>query len=123
MSRQFSSVSRRRFLQTSALGAAAVLHAPAVLRAQGVPVKVGVLHPVSGALSYSGQQGRLGAAIAIEVTRTHARGPFDILENVRDRQAALLTGRKFLRSPENFWISETKRLRRGGFIGDSGRQD
>ena len=63
MSRQFSAVNRRRFLQSTALGAAAagVLHAPAVLRAQGAPVKVGVLHPVSGALSYSGQQGRIGA--------------------------------------------------------------
>src|SRR5260370_1740413 len=66
MPRQFSSVSRRRFLQSSALGAAAFLHAPAVLRAQGAAVKVGVLHPVSGALSYSGQQGRLGAVMAIE---------------------------------------------------------
>ena len=34
-----------------------LLHAPAVLRAQGAPVKVGVLHPVSGALSYSGPAG------------------------------------------------------------------
>src|ERR1700690_4421041 len=70
MSRPISTVSRRRFLQTTALGAAAtaagVLHAPAVLRAQGAPIKLGVLHPVSGALSYSGQQGRLGATIAIE---------------------------------------------------------
>ena len=65
MPRQFACLSRRRFLQTSALGAA-FLHAPAVLRAQGAAVKVGVLHPVSGALSYSGQQGRLGATIAIE---------------------------------------------------------
>jgi branched-chain amino acid transport system substrate-binding protein len=40
--------------------------APAVLRAQGASVKLGVLHPVSGALSYSGQQGRIGAEIAIE---------------------------------------------------------
>src|SRR5881397_864745 len=69
MSRQFSAVSRRRFLQSTALGAAAatsLLHAPAVLRAQGAAVKIGVLHPVSGALSYSGQQGRLGATIAID---------------------------------------------------------
>jgi hypothetical protein len=29
-------------------------------------VKLGVLHPVSGALSYSGQQGRIGAHMAIE---------------------------------------------------------
>ncbi|HWM80688.1 MAG TPA: ABC transporter substrate-binding protein [Pseudolabrys sp.] len=62
-------VSRRRFLQTSALGAAAgatVIAAPSVLRAQGAAVKIGVLHPVSGAVSYSGQQGRLGALAAIE---------------------------------------------------------
>src|SRR2546430_8745423 len=74
MSRQFSAVSRRRFLQSTALGAAATaagfLHAPAVLRAQGAPVKLGVLHPVSGALSYSGQQGRIGAVIAIEELNT-----------------------------------------------------
>jgi branched-chain amino acid transport system substrate-binding protein len=69
MSRPISTVSRRRFLQSTALGAAAtagVVHAPAVLRAQGAAVKVGVLHPVSGALSYSGQQGRIGAQMAIE---------------------------------------------------------
>jgi branched-chain amino acid transport system substrate-binding protein len=29
-------------------------------------VKIGILHPVSGALSYSGTQGRLGATLAIE---------------------------------------------------------
>src|SRR5262249_10377490 len=70
MPRQFLPVSRRRFLKSTALGAAAtvtgVLSAPAVLRAQGAPVKIGVLHPVSGALSYSGQQGRIGAVLAIE---------------------------------------------------------
>jgi len=64
MSRPLS-VSRRRFLQSTAIGAAA-LYSPTVLRAQGAAVKVGVLHPVSGALSYSGQQGRIGAQLAIE---------------------------------------------------------
>jgi branched-chain amino acid transport system substrate-binding protein len=59
------SMSRRRFLTSTALGVA-TLSAPAVLRAQGAPVKVGILQPVSGALSYSGQQGRLGARLAIE---------------------------------------------------------
>jgi len=69
MSRQSLSLSRRRFLQSTALGAATaagVLQAPSVLRAQGAAVKVGILHPVSGALSYSGQQGRAGALLAIE---------------------------------------------------------
>jgi branched-chain amino acid transport system substrate-binding protein len=62
-------ITRRRLLQATALGTAAaagLISAPAVLRAQGAAVKLGVLHPVSGALSYSGQQGRLGATIAIE---------------------------------------------------------
>src|SRR5262249_16798312 len=69
MPRAISSVSRRRFLQSTALGAVAAAgapYSPAVPPAPGLPVKVGVLHPVSGALSYSGQQGRLGAQLAIE---------------------------------------------------------
>jgi len=57
--------SRRQFLATSAMGAA-VVAMPSVLRAAGAPVKLGVLHPVTGALSYSGTQGRLGATLAIE---------------------------------------------------------
>ena len=40
------SLNRRRFLASSALGAAA-LAAPGVLRAQGAPIKVGILQPVS----------------------------------------------------------------------------
>ncbi|MGB7885777.1 MAG: ABC transporter substrate-binding protein [Xanthobacteraceae bacterium] len=69
MSRRFLQLSRRTFLRSTALGAtasAALLQAPAVLRAQSATVKIGVLHPVSGALSYSGQQGRLGATMAID---------------------------------------------------------
>src|SRR5262245_19423907 len=65
MSDRSFAVSRRRFLQSTAVGAIA-LAAPAVLRAQGAAVKIGVLHPVSGAMSYSGQQGRIGAQLAIE---------------------------------------------------------
>jgi branched-chain amino acid transport system substrate-binding protein len=62
-------LNRRKFLQASAFGtiaATGLVSAPAVLRAQGAPVKVGILQPVSGALSYSGQQGRIGATLAIE---------------------------------------------------------
>src|ERR1700719_4691817 len=65
----FSCVSRRRFLQSTGLGAVAVaglVNAPVAARAQAAAVKVGVLHPVSGALSYSGQQGRLRATMAID---------------------------------------------------------
>jgi branched-chain amino acid transport system substrate-binding protein len=70
MPRQFLPISRRQLLQSTALGAAATmagaLSAPCVLRAQSPSVKIGVLHPVSGALSYSGQQGRIGATMAID---------------------------------------------------------
>jgi branched-chain amino acid transport system substrate-binding protein len=69
MSKQIP-MNRRRFLATTALGAAAAatgsLAAPSVLRAQGAGVKLGLLHPVTGALSYSGTQGRLGATLAVE---------------------------------------------------------
>src|SRR5215468_9258107 len=69
MSRSPLRLSRRKFLRNTAFGATAAagfLHAPAILRAQSATAKIGVLHPVSGALSYSGQQGRLGATMAID---------------------------------------------------------
>jgi branched-chain amino acid transport system substrate-binding protein len=65
MSKQKSPFSRRQFLATTALGAVTIAM-PAVVRAASAPVKLGVLHPVTGALSYSGTQGRLGATLAIE---------------------------------------------------------
>jgi branched-chain amino acid transport system substrate-binding protein len=69
MPQQTLPMNRRRFLATTALGAAAAAGSvvmPAVLRAQGKAVKIGLLHPVTGALSYSGQQGRIGATMAVE---------------------------------------------------------
>ncbi|MDE1971784.1 MAG: ABC transporter substrate-binding protein [Hyphomicrobiales bacterium] len=70
MSEHKLSLSRRRFLASAALGTASVatgtMAMPSILRAAGAPVKLGVLHPVTGALSYSGQQGRLGATMALE---------------------------------------------------------
>ena len=70
MSDTFNRLSRRKFLQSSALTAAAAasgtLAMPAIVQAQGSSVKVGLLQPVSGALAYSGQQGRLGASLAVD---------------------------------------------------------
>ena len=59
---------RRRFLkQSAALAAGAgTLGFPAIVRAQSGPIKVGVLHPVTGFLAYSGNLSRLGARIAID---------------------------------------------------------
>ena len=60
-----SSLNRRRFVvQTGA--AATALAFPLVGGAQPKSVRVGVLHPVTGALAYSGQQCREGALMAIE---------------------------------------------------------
>ncbi len=56
---------RRQFLvNTAALAASAAL--PLGARGQGAPVKIGVLHPVTGFLAYSGGLSRLGARMAIE---------------------------------------------------------
>src|SRR3569832_2487894 len=65
MSKKGLPFSRRQFLATTA-AAAGTIAMPGILRAQGAGVKRGILHPVSGALSYSGTQGRLGATMAVE---------------------------------------------------------
>jgi branched-chain amino acid transport system substrate-binding protein len=57
--------SRRRFLQQST-AAAAALAVPLVGGAQPKAVKVGILHPVTGALAFSGQQCREGAMMAVQ---------------------------------------------------------
>ena len=56
---------RRSFIQQSA-AAASALAFPMVAGAQAKAVKVGILHPVTGALAFSGQQCREGALMAIE---------------------------------------------------------
>ena len=56
---------RRRFIQQSA-AAASSLAFPLIAGAQPKAVKVGILHPVTGALAYSGAQCREGALMAIE---------------------------------------------------------
>lgn len=64
---QPAGVGRRNFLKTT--GAAAlglgVTGFPAVLRAQTANVKIGLIHPVSGFIAFSGNQCREGALMAI----------------------------------------------------------
>jgi branched-chain amino acid transport system substrate-binding protein len=66
MSRQFPIVTRRRVLTGAGATAIATLGAPHILRAQAQAVKVGIIHPVTGGVSYSGTQGRAGALMAVE---------------------------------------------------------
>lgn len=56
---------RRTFIRQSA-AAASALAFPLVGGAQPKAVKVGILHPVTGALAFSGQQCRVGALMAVE---------------------------------------------------------
>src|ERR1700730_15631955 len=65
MSRSYRSFTRRSVLAGGG-GAALTIAAPAVLRAQAKSVKVGIIHPVTGGVSYSGTQGRAGAMMAVE---------------------------------------------------------
>ncbi len=57
-------VSRRLILQAGA--ASAALSAPGLLLAQPKPIKIGLIHPVTGGLAYSGGQSRMGAQMAID---------------------------------------------------------
>jgi branched-chain amino acid transport system substrate-binding protein len=65
MSRSSLSSTRRNFIRQST-AAASALAFPLVAGAQAKAVKVGILHPVTGALAFSGQQCREGALMAIE---------------------------------------------------------
>ncbi len=56
---------RRSFLIDSAAGAS-TLAFPLIASAQPKAIKVGILHPVTGALAFSGQQCREGALMAID---------------------------------------------------------
>jgi branched-chain amino acid transport system substrate-binding protein len=59
-------MSTRRHFMSHTAAAASALAFPLVAGAQPRAVKIGVLHPVTGALAYSGQQCREGALMAIE---------------------------------------------------------
>ena len=59
-------MSNRRTFLTQSAAAASALSFPLVGGAQPKAVKVGILHPVTGALAYSGQQCRDGALMALE---------------------------------------------------------
>ncbi len=58
--------STRRGVLRGTAAAAGLLAAPAILRAQPAPVKLGILQPITGALAQDGELGRLGAQLAID---------------------------------------------------------
>ncbi len=65
-----SAISRRKFVAGVTAGTAVVATGvagfPAILNAQAAPVKIGLIHPVTGFLQFSGSQCRFGAVMAID---------------------------------------------------------
>ena len=59
-------VSRRNFIAGSGALAAGTMGFPLIGGAQAAPVKVGIIHPVTGFVAFAGSQGRLGAGMAVE---------------------------------------------------------
>ncbi len=98
-------LSRRLVLQAGAAGA--VLGAPGLLLAQPRPVKIGLVHPVSGALSYSGGQGRLGCQWAID--EINAAGGIKALGGTK-LEAALADSQ----SRPELGVAEVERLHQDG---------
>jgi branched-chain amino acid transport system substrate-binding protein len=59
-------VSRRGFIAGSGALAAGTMGFPLIGGAQAASVKVGLIHPVTGFVAFAGQQGRLGATLAVD---------------------------------------------------------
>jgi branched-chain amino acid transport system substrate-binding protein len=98
-------LSRRLVLQAGA--ASTVLGAPGLLLAQPKPVKIGLVHPVSGALAYSGGQGRLGCQLAID--EINAAGGIKALGGTKV-EAALADSQ----SRPELGVAEVERLQQDG---------
>ena len=98
-------LSRRLVLQAGA--ASTVLGAPGLLLAQPRPVKIGLVHPVSGALAYSGSQGRLGCQMAID--EINAAGGIKALGGAKV-EAALADSQ----SRPELGVAEVERLHQDG---------
>lgn len=71
----------RRAVLAAGGGLVASLAMPAILRAEPAPIKVGILQPVTGALAFDGQQGRLGAEAAIKAV--NAAGGIKSMEGAK----------------------------------------
>lgn len=56
----------RRDVLAGAAAGTAILGMPGIVRAQAQTVKIGILHPLTGALAYEGEQCRKGALLALE---------------------------------------------------------
>jgi branched-chain amino acid transport system substrate-binding protein len=100
-----ASLSRRRLLQAGAVST--VMGAPGLLLAQPASVKIGLLHPVSGALALAGAQGRMGCQMAID--EINAAGGIKSMGGAK-LEAALADSQ----SRPEVGVSEVERLHQAG---------
>ena len=98
-------MTRRLILQAGA--ASAALGVPGILLAQSTPIKIGLIHPVSGFLAYNGGQGRLGCQMAIDAI--NAAGGIKSMGGVK-LEAALGDSQ----SRPEIGVSEVERLHQAG---------
>ena len=98
-------LSRRLVLQAGA--ASTILGVPGLLLAQPKPVKIGLVHPVSGALAFAGGQGRLGCQLAID--EINAAGGIKALGGTKV-EAALADSQ----SRPEIGVAEVERLHQDG---------
>lgn len=98
-------LSRRLVLQAGA--ASTILGAPGLVLAQPKAVKIGLVHPVSGALAYSGAQSRLGCQLAID--EINAAGGLKALGGTK-LEAALADSQ----SRPEVGVAEVERLQQDG---------
>ena len=98
-------LSRRLILQAGA--ASAAFGAPGLLLAQPKPIKIGLVHPVTGGLAYSGGQSRLGAQMAID--ELNAAGGIQAIGGAK-LEAALADSQ----SRPEVGVSEVERLQQEG---------
>jgi len=67
MTKQTSEITRRRLIATGVSTLALGVASPAVLRAQSAPLKVGVVLPLSGVISFPGIATRRGTELAVKM--------------------------------------------------------
>jgi hypothetical protein len=119
-----ATVNLRDFFRAPALSGTAMtarlIEAPAVARASGAAVKLGAPHPVSGALSYSGQQrrstglrtveGRASIAVALLITGVVAVPAVFSPRDARSAEYTLMPG------PQTVHIGHFSAARRGASV-------
>jgi branched-chain amino acid transport system substrate-binding protein len=100
-----SRLTRRLILQAGA--ASTVLGAPGLLLAQPKPVKIGLVHPISGGLAYNGAQARIGAQMAID--EVNAAGG---IKSMGGAKLEAMLGDS--QSRPEIGVSEVERMQQGG---------